>query len=270
MKKSSFQKGSSLGRSVRVLTPGNLRSVVIALVVIVAVVIIRFVFPGTLTHLAAPIWKAGEQTTASVGTVGNFFTDKAHLANEVDRLRTENEGLANNNALLSAQVADLTRLLGTRSSAEAGIVAGVLARPPVSPYDVLIVDAGELEGVKSGAQVFGNGGIPVGTVASMSPHNARVLLYSAPGRETAAWIGEKRTAVTLVGQGSGAFTTTVAREAGVVSGDGIYAAGPGSLPIATVLSVENDPSAPTARVRVTPITNPFSITWVSISRTLAL
>ncbi len=270
MKKSSFQRGSSLGRGVRVLTPSNLRSVAVAVVVIVLVVIIRFAFPGTLTHLAAPVWKAGEHTTARVGTVGSFFTDKAHLASEVARLQTENEGLANNNALLSAQVADLTRLLGTRSTGEGAIVAGVLARPPVSPYDVLIVDAGELEGVSSGAQVFGNGGVPVGTVASVSPHNARVLLYSAPGRETHAWVGEKRTPITLSGRGSGAFTTTVAREAGVVSGDNIYAAGPGSLPIATVLSVENDPSAPTARVRVAPITNPFSITWVSISRTLAL
>ncbi len=270
MKKSLFQRGSGFGRGVRVLTPGNLRGVAVALVVIAIVVIVRFAFPGTLTSVVAPVWKAGEHTTGSVGGVGAFFTDKAHQAREIDRLRTENEGLTNNNALLSAQVQDFTRLLGTRTSSEPGIVAGVLARPPVSPYDVLIVDAGELEGVKTAAQVFGNGGIPLGTVASVSPHNARVLLYSAPGRQTSAWVGEKRTPVTLVGQGSGAFTTTVAREAGVVSGDSIYAAGPGSVPIATVLSVENDPSAPIANVRVTPLSNPFSITWVSISRTLAL
>lgn len=270
MKKSLFQRGSSLGRGVRLLTPGNLRSVVVALVVIGAVLLIRSAFPGTLTSLAAPVWKAGEQTTARVGAVSTFFADTVRVANEVDRLRAENEGLANNNALLSAQVADLTRLLGTRATGEAGIVAGVLVRPPVSPYDVLIVDAGEREEVKSGAQVFGNGGIPVGTVASVSPHNARVLLYSAPGRQTTAWIGEKRTPVTLIGQGSGALTTTVAREVGVVPGDTIYTAGPGSVPIATVRSIENDPSAPTARVRITPLVNPFSVMWVSISRSLAL
>lgn len=270
MKKSLFQRGSSLGRSVRFLTPWNLRTGGIALVVVLTVVLVRIFSPGFFTTLFAPLWNAGERGTASVGAVGTFFTDKRELALERDRVQTENDGLTRENGALRARVADLTALLGSRTEKNPGIVGGVLARPPVSPYDVLVIDVGTGDGVKTGAQVFGNGGTPLGTVASVNETSARVLLYSAPGRETAAWVGEKRIAGSLKGEGSGAFSMLITREAGIVVGDPILIPGAGALPVGTVIGVEDDPAAPRARVRVRPISNPFSVSWVTIASGTAL
>jgi cell shape-determining protein MreC len=188
-----------------------------------------------------------------------------HLERERDAAVAAQNALTEQNRTLSAKVADLTALLGSRTEAPPGIVAAVLARPPVSPYDELVLDAGEAEGVREGAAVYGNGGVPLGIVASVTAHAARVALYSAPGRETPALAGAARVPFTLVGAGAGAFTASVPRDAGVAVGDALYAGGAGSIPIGTVAAVDSDPSSPSAAIRIDPVANPFSITWVTVA-----
>ncbi len=239
----------------------------VALVLFVLVLIfaiLRFLLPGVLVAVASPFWSAGSSLSAGVGNVGSFFTDKATLTNERDRLLAENAAQYAKNALLDARVEDLERLLGSRTEAVDGVLAGVLSRPPVSPYDVLIVDAGSDSRVSVGSRADGPGGMPLGTVESVTKTSARILLYSTPGKETESWIGETRIPVTLVGEGSGAMSAVVAREAGIAVGDLVYASGPGALPIGSVLAVGNDPSSPRSRVDIRPLLNPFSVTWVTI------
>lgn len=239
----------------------------VALVLIVLVFIgavLRFVFPGVLVSVATPFWNVGSSLSVGAGNVGSFFTDKATLSNERDRLLADNAAYYAKNALLDARVKDLERLLGDRTEEVDGILAGVLSRPPVSPYDVLIVDAGSDEQVTVGSRADGPGGMPLGEVQSVTKTSARILLYSTPGKETESWIGETRIPVTLIGEGSGAMSAVVAREAGIAVGDLVYASGPGALPVGSVTAVGNDPSSPRTRVNIHPLLNPFSVTWVTI------
>lgn len=226
--------------------------------------VLRFLLPGTLITVAKPFWFAGTSLTAGVGNVGSFFTDKTDLANHRDQLLAENAVYFAKNAALDARVKDLERLLGDRTEPVGGILAGVLSRPPVSAYDVLIVDAGSDAGVSVGSRADGPGGMPLGAVESVTKTSARILLYSTPAKETESWIGDARIPVTLVGEGSGAMSAVVAREAGIVVGDLVYASGPGALPVGSVTAVGNDPSSPRSRVDIRPLLNPFSVTWVTI------
>jgi cell shape-determining protein MreC len=226
--------------------------------------LLRAFVPGALAFLATPFWATGTVLTAGVGNTGTFFTGKAEIARERDRLLAENAALIAQQAALSAREADLIRLLGSRTEPAKGILAGVLARPPVSPYDVLVVDAGSKAGIVEGARALGLGGVPLGTVESVAPGSSRITLYSTPLRETEAWIGEARIPVTLIGEGSGAFAAEVARESGIKEGDMAYVASGGAFPIGTVMRVESDPSSPRSRVDIKPVLNPFSVTWVSI------
>ena len=264
MKRSSFLKAKGIGRGVRILNPGSLRGGAIVLGLVLALTAMRIAFPDTFSSLLSPLWRTGEGATTGVGKVEAFFADKVTLATERNRLQSENEGLANESRILRARLQDLTVLLGARTESETDILAGVLARPPISPYDVLVIDRGTDHGVVSGASVFGNGGVPLGTIAATTNRTSRVLLYSAPGRETPAWIGATRIPVTLVGEGSGAFSSLVPREVAVLVGDEIYVSGPGALPVGIVREVKTDPSATKAQVRIHPVTNPFSITWVTV------
>ena len=237
----------------------------VLLVLVLIFAILRFLLPGVLVAVASPLWGAGSSLTAGVGNVGSFFSDKATLTNERDRLLADNAAYYAKNAALDARVKDLERLLGDRTESVNGILAGVLSRPPVSPYDVLIVDAGSDVQVSVGSRVDGPGGMPLGEVESVTKSSARILLYSTPSKETESWIGEARIPVTLVGEGSGAMSAVVAREAGIAVGDLVYASGPGALPVGSVTAVENDPSSPRSRVDIRPLLNPFSVTWVTIA-----
>lgn len=225
----------------------------------------RVFVPGLLTSMLAPLWGAGASATAGVASAGSVFGSKATLMRERDRAIAERDALANQNAALQAQVRDVTRLVGDRTEPAGRILAGVLARPPVSPYDVLVVDQGADQGAKVGALAYAAGGVPVGTVASVTGSSARVLLFSSPGRETAAWAGTRNVAITLKGQGSGAFAARVPREAGLVAGDTVSLAGGGALPVGTIVHVADDPSSPESLVSIRPFVNPFSLSWVELS-----
>ena len=234
-------------------------------VLVLMVATLRFLLPDALIATAKPLWATGNLLSAGVGNAGSFFTDKVALTDERDRLLAENAASYAKTVQLEAKVADLERLLGDRTEAADGILAGVLARPPVSPYDVLVVDAGTEAGVSAGSRAQGPGGMPIGTVEGVTRDSSRIQLYSTPAKETESWIGEARIPVTLVGEGSGAMSAIVAREAGIAIGDLVYMAGPGALPVGSVTAVGNDPSSPRSRVDIRPLLNPFSVTWVTIT-----
>lgn len=254
----SRKRNSLIGNSW--IGPASLSVVGIA----VLFLILRAVAPGALAALGTPFWKTGAALSANVQSATSFFGNATTLTKERDELLAENTALKAEQLALQAKVQDLTKLLGTRTERSDEILAAVLVRPPVSPYDTFVLDQGESAGVAPGMRVLGPGGVPLGTIESVTERTARVLLYSAPGRETTSWVGEERLALILSGKGSGAFTATAARESGVSEGDFVYIDGSSFAPVGVVSSVGNDPSSPRSAVGIRPYLNPFSTTWVTI------
>jgi cell shape-determining protein MreC len=215
--------------------------------------VLRVFFPGAFTALMSPLWG-----------VGTFFTEatrskdsKEDLAARVALLEAENETLRNENRLLRENAGEDTVPYAN------GVTAGVIARPPLSPYDVLIVNKGSGDGVYEGMQAYANG-IPVGTVESVSGGSARVALYSSSGRAIEGWVGEERIPITLAGLGGGAFSADLPRDSGVVEGATVFITGAGALPVGVVARIESHPSSPRSIVHLRPAANPFTITSVTI------
>jgi cell shape-determining protein MreC len=243
------------------LSGGGAAAALIGLVVLI-VIAVRLVAPSVLARISTPLWNIGSHLTASVGSV----TSPAQPVADTEKLSAQNAALTEENAALTAKVADLTALLGTRAEPENAILASVIARPPVAPYDVLIIDQGTNASVALGALALGPGGTPIGTVGVVNNRESRIALFSTKGLETSAWVGSTRLPLTLVGAGAGTFTASVPRTAPVVPGDGVYVAAAGAVPIGTVVSIDSEPSSPTVDLRIRPYTNPFSITWVTVAR----
>jgi cell shape-determining protein MreC len=237
-----------------------------AIGVALLIIIFRLVAPGAFVALTAPLSHTGVSTTASLGNVFASFTSNASLAQENTELRAENAALKNQNQALTVRTQDLTKLLGDSTAMESGYTAGVIARPPESPYDTLIIGDGSSEGIKEKAEVFAQGGVPIGTIKHAYGHSAQVSLFSSPGRTTAGWVGADREALTLIGQGSGTFIAKLPKGAAVAVGDGIYIPGPGALPIGTIVKIDTDPSSPTEIIRIQPSVNLFSVTWVEVAK----
>ncbi|MDB5265990.1 MAG: hypothetical protein JWM39_703 [Parcubacteria group bacterium] len=227
--------------------------------------IVRFAAPNAFITIASPFWKAGTSVSAAVATGAGGFTSTANLVSQRDQLATQVDQLTAQNRTLTARAQDLQNLLGNRTQSSGGILAAVLARPPVAPYDVLIVDQGASTHVVLGATAYGPGGTPIGTVATVENTSSRITLYSNPGLQTDAWAGDTRIPITLTGAGSGGFTATLPKAAGVTEGQGIYVAAAGAVPVGVVSHVNADPSSPNVVLQIHPYLNPFSLTWVTIS-----
>jgi cell shape-determining protein MreC len=240
---------------------------VVLFLIVIFLVGIRFLFPGFFITLASPLWRLGTYLSTETRYGAAVFQNPAALMKERDTAITNEIVLENENQILAAKVAGLTQLLGTRVEAAPGIVAGVLARPPVAPYDILIVDQGTAAGVEPQALVYGPGGIPIGTVTFVTQYSARITLYSSSGISTPVLVGQTHMPLVLTGAGAGAFDASAPRESGILVGDNVYAGGPGALPIGTISSIDSDPASPTEVLHVHPFTQPFSLTWVTISTT---
>jgi len=247
------------------ITPRSLSWGSAALGIAVLLVLVRLIFPGALVAIAGPLWSLGAAATAATTGISNSFGNVNQVISERDQLATENAALTIENTALAQKAADLNTLLGNRASAGADILAAVTARPPFAPYDTLVLDAGSAAGIVPGALVTGNGGVPLGTILSVTSNSSRVALYSSSGIETAGWIGTTHIPVTLTGEGAGSFSLSLPNTSAVAVGDFVYVPGPEAMPVAVVAKLTVDPSSAFTQVELKPLSNPFSILWVEVA-----
>jgi cell shape-determining protein MreC len=236
----------------------------IALAVVLIIVLLRLIFPSITLAAEAPFLQLSDSLSTSIGNFYTGFDNASKLAAERDALVASNATLTEENATLSAKVSDLEDLLGTEPSTAPGIIAGVLARPPETAYDTLVVGAGSSAGIVVGDVAYTQSSLPVGVVTAVSGGAARITLLSASNESTDAWVGATRVPVTLLGAGSGTFIAQASRAASTTVGDAVYVSGPGALPIGQVAAVSGDPSSPFITLEVQDSVDIFSLPYVLI------
>lgn len=259
MKKMSFaRRNAFLPRSFSPLAAG-------AVGVVLLFVVLRVFLPDALASILKPVSHISNLAATAASDATSSFSDPVALQRELDDARINNDILIEQNAALIAKAEDLERLLGDRVDPAPGIVASVVSRPPMSPYDTLLLDQGADAGVEVGATVSGPGGTPIGSIVSVSKASSRALLYSAAGFSSVAWVGEERLAITLTGAGGGAFDAVAPKEAVIAEGDPIYMSNDGMVRVGTVLRIDSDAATPSVVLRVQPSVNLFSLTWVTVA-----
>lgn len=220
---------------------------------------LRLVAPNVFAYVTAPVLRASAVVGESARGFFGSFGERSALTRENDALRAHNAALALENQALSQRL----EAIGMLSLPAGSRPAGVIARPPQSPYDTLVIASGTKDGAAEGMTVFGPGGVPLGIVASALDRFSRVALFSAPGSTLAGWVGEN-VPVEIRGAGGGAFVGTVPRTAGVAAGDIVYAAGPGKLPLGRVARIESDPALSGVTLHIQGAVNLFSLSWVEL------
>lgn len=235
----------------------------VALLGAVAALLVRLLAPNFFLHTLAPVFRIADAVTAGSRTVTDSFGSAAALAARNEQLARENAALANENAALLAKEASL----GGLSLDAQGIIAGVVARPPASPYDTLVLSQGSRGEVVKGMEAFGEGGVPLGIISSVLADFSRVTLFSSPDMVVDGWVGSSHLPLTIFGAGAGAMRAVIARSAGVAVGDTVFAPGPGLLPIGSVVRVDSDPSSPSVTLQIRPAVNPFAVSWVELRYT---
>ena len=152
-------------------------------------------------------------------------------AAETEVQRTKYQSLLYQDTLQKVQA--LEKELGLRPR-EAYGAARVLAAPPKTQYDTLLIDSGAVDGVVVG-DVASVEGIAVGIVTDVSEHSALVELFSSPGSQHDATVGALEGTIVLHGVGAGTLEATVPGDMEIERGDTVRSVRSGAV-FAVVLS----------------------------------
>lgn len=122
-----------------------------------------------------------------------------------------------------------------------GILARVVSRPPEIPYDTILIDEGSVSGISEGDTVVYQG-IALGKVISTGNGSALVKLFSNPGTEEDALVGDPGAIAVASGLGGGALQLSVPEGVSVSVGDSVRMEGSETLLLGIVGSVSTDTS----------------------------
>lgn len=136
-----------------------------------------------------------------------------------DALYRSNAALLDRN-LLFQENEELKEVLGRKNNRNLTLAA-VLSRPPRSPYDTFLIDLGSEDGVSVGMRVFALGNVSLGQVAVTYGKTSLVRLYSSPGEEYDAYIGDGGVVGIATGRGGGNFEMILPRGVDISEGDPI-------------------------------------------------
>ncbi len=220
--------------------------------------------------VAVPIWKFRAFMGQKFSYIGTFFSSHKTLVEENNRL-TE--------ALLKAEadrgsyeilVSEHEKLLDaygrTSTSSSARMLGVVLAKPPQSPYDSLVLDLGTSEGALVGDHVYGLGDVALGVITSVTDHTSSATLFSSSEKETAATVERSDVSLVLSGTGGGGFEAKVPQDVDVTIGDTIVLPSVHVSVVGRVVAIESTAASSFKRVVVQSPVNIHSVRWVEVAR----
>ena len=179
----------------------------------------------------------------------------------------ENKDLKNrmiDYSILEAENNHLKELLGRIPEKNSFILANILTKPNNSPYDTIIIDTGNDNGLKEGSLVYADEKIPVGVVSSVYSNTSLVSLYSNPGTITDAVMDGSNVNVELTGRGGGNFEMIVAKDLNLVVGGTVVIPGTNSAVLAIIDAVISSPSDPNQKVILHSPVNIQQQKWVLV------
>jgi len=156
-------------------------------------------------------------------------------------LASTTAALADREALYQENL-DLKARLGRPGIAPVRILGAVLLRPPATPYDTLVIDAGKEEGAVVGDYVSAGGSALVGTISEVYAHAARVRLFSAPGEKYNALL-RGSVPLSIEGQGGGSMVAQAPSGTVVSAGDTALVPGIAGGLVARVTQVDKTESS---------------------------
>jgi cell shape-determining protein MreC len=211
----------------------------------------RQALSGTVLQIVAPIGRARQAFDSS---------DNQRLRAELARataLVADRDALYKENLELKARLGR-DAFVPTR-------LAGVLMRPPATPYDTLLIDAGSAEDITAGDLVSAGGTTRIGVVREVYQHSARVVLFSAPG-ETYDALLRGTVPLHMEGQGSGSLVGQVPAGTPVAAGDAIVFPGIASGFAGSVSKVISKPGESFQKVYARLAADPLALQFVEIRK----
>lgn len=186
---------------------------------------VHFFFPKFYPSIFYPLtsfaWTIKKSSIEWFFRAGNIIKSKDNLARENERLTREIRGDEISLLLLDVvkrENEELKFMLGRKPEGDI-ILALVLVRPPISPYDTLIIDRGKRDGLEVGNMVYALGDALIGIVAEVYDSRSKVAFFSTPGKKTNVSFENSNVPAIAHGRGSGNFSANTPSDTGIKEGD---------------------------------------------------
>ena len=206
-------------------TNQNLKKVLIIILVFLIVSVTILLFPNLVRNgslsLARPFWITSNFFKNNFSSAINFFSSRNSLIKENKILKnkiSELELKTYDYEILLKEMDDLKALVG-RSGNSSRILAGVLSKPPFSPYDTFVVDAGSSVGVKVGSGVYLSDNIIIGQISSVYNKNSVVELFASYGKKQEVVSMRTGESFEMLGKGGANFSFEVPKDTDISVGD---------------------------------------------------
>ncbi len=251
-------------------SPGK-RAFKITSALIVFLFVFHLFFPNFLFGAFYPVgsffWKTRDFFSNIISHPIGLISSKKKLVEEKDNLErrvSELEAEILSLRSLNREELFLNEILSKKAQ-ENSLISRVLAKPPQSPFDILVIESGSDEGVFSGAHIWDKG-ILVGWVSEVGRGTSKAELFSSANRETVAEVLRNGLSFTLKGRGGGNFEVSVPAGTDVVVGDIFVLPSSPSQILAKVESIEQRETDSFKKLFLSSPVNIFSLQWVEVER----
>ncbi len=202
--------------------------------------------------LTTPFYFVHHYIQTSGATVPVFVRSRMELLDQIRGLEEKvlsQAGVDTTLQLLTIENNELRGLLGASSSPR--IAGGVIARPPYTPYDTLIIDRGSAEGVLEDAPVFYGANRALGYVRKTFEHHALVTLFSSPGVESTVYVFGSNFFTTAYGEGGGVIRLSVPQGVAIKPEDVVILPSLDTGILGTIDHIQSIPTEPEQHAYVT-------------------
>lgn len=225
-------------------------------------------FPtGPLHSVGKPLWWLKDYSVRVISNLAIVIQTKGKLEEENKGLKKQLSQI-NSQLLLSefllTENNELKKLLGRKDSEQKFILANVLAKPNLSPYDSLILDIGNNYDIKVGNKVVVDNSIVIGEIESVFSNTAKVRLYSFPNETLNVAVGFNKVIGNAKGKGGGNFEVKFPREVSVKKGDLVVLPEMTLSILGVVESISTSPEDPLQTILFRLPVNIFQLRWVQI------
>ena len=218
--------------------------------------VVLFLSKGLLGQVGAfmirPVYAVHQYFTTSSDTIPYFFRSRMELENQMQTLQEEistQQGYEQTVAHLSAENDELRSLLSATGTQ--GVAAGVILRPPYSPYDTLVIDAGNEAGIMPYATVYYGADLAIGYVQKVYEGYSLVTLFSSPRIETTVYVFGPNIFTTAYGEGGGVIRLSIPQGITIERGDTVVLPSIQGGMLGTVSDIQSIPTEPEQHAYVT-------------------
>ncbi len=222
------------------------------LVAFVVLFFLRDILSGFSSFFTTPFYIAVHYVETSGATIPVFIRSRIELLNQIQVLEAEIASKKGNDTFhtfLEKENEELRNLLSASSSPS--IIAGVIARPPFTPYDSIIIDRGSDDGVVENAPVYYGSKMALGYIRKVFPHSAIVTLFSSPGVQSTVYVFGPNLFTTAYGEGGGVIRLSIPQGITIQENDLVILPSVDTGVLGTISSIQSIPTEPEQHAYVT-------------------